>query len=126
MNVCIFSGHIGTDIVLKKTEKTNTSVVEFNLGVRRNSTETDWIRCVAYDKKAEFIVGYFKKGSFIELRTRAKVTSAEKDGIRRIYTSYEIQDVEFGGSKKEQDQPRHEELPTVENNVEVNMDDYPF
>ena len=101
MNICIFSGRIGNDIALKNTSS-GISVVEINLAVRRNSDDTDWLRCVAYDKKAEFIDKYFKKGSFIEIRSRVKVTTSDKDNVKRTYHTYEIQEVEFGGKSKEE------------------------
>ena len=111
MNVCIFSGRIGSDIVLKKT-KDGDSVLDFSLAVRRNKDETDWINCSAYKDKADFIERYFKKGSFIEIRSRLKVTPYEKDGIKRIYHNYQVMEIEFGGAKKEDSSE-----PKVENNV---------
>lgn len=101
INVCIFSGNIGSEVQLKKTQD-GMSVLNFSLAVRRNQNDTDWIQCSAFKEKAEFISKYFKKGSFILLRTRLKITTSEKDGKKTYYHNYEVQEVDFGGGKKEE------------------------
>jgi len=96
MNSCTFSGRIGNDLVLKKT-RDGVSALEFRLAVRRNKEETDWIRCVAYREKAEFINRYFKKGNFIEVRTKLRVDETD-DTPKRYYHNFVVIEAEFGGS----------------------------
>lgn len=104
MNICIFSGYIGNHLELKKLQD-GTSVLELSLAVRRNQEKTDWARCVAYKEKADFIHRYFKQGSFMEVRSRLRVDEVEKDGQKRYYHNFIIQEVEFGGLKKESTEP---------------------
>lgn len=133
MNICIFSGYVGNSPELKKL-KDGTSVVELSVGVRRNQEKKDWIRCVAYKEKAEFVHRYFKKGSFIEMRTRLRVDDAEKDGQKRYYHNYVVMEVEFGGSKKESSEQDAHSKPAEEpdisfetgNLIDISSDDLPF
>jgi single-strand DNA-binding protein len=132
MNSCTFSGRIGNDLVLKKT-RDGVSALEFRLAVRRNKEETDWIRCVAYREKAEFINRYFKKGNFIEVRTKLRVDETD-DTPKRYYHNFVVIEAEFGGSSnaKESDPESPEpEEPNLEEHTEVTYngiasDDLPF
>jgi len=129
INVCIFSGNIGSEVQLKKTQD-GMSVLNFSLAVRRNQNDTDWIQCSAFKEKAEFISKYFKKGSFILVRTRLKITTSEKDGKKTTYHNYEVQEVDFGGGKKEE----HTELTVQDEGpefdvgevIEIDPDSLPF
>lgn len=135
MNICIFSGYIGNHLELKKLQD-GTSVLELSLAVRRNQEKTDWARCVAYKEKADFIHRYFKKGSFIEVRSRLRVDEVEKDGQKRYYHNFIIQEVEFGGSKKESTEPdaSSAKAPDEPDNtmdvgyplIDISSDDFPF
>jgi len=123
INVCMFSGHIGNEFQLKKTEG-GMSVLNFSLGNKINQDHTNWIQCVAFKEKAEFISKYFKKGSFILVRTRLKVTKVEKDGKTTYYHNYEVQEVDFGGgNKKEQEDEPQFDIGEV---IDIDPDSLPF
>ncbi len=125
INVCIFSGNIGSEVQLKKTQD-GMSVLNFSLAVRRNQNDTDWIQCSAFKEKAEFISKYFKKGSFILVRTRLKITTSEKDGKKTTYHNYEVQEVDFGGGKKEEHQDEVEPKFDIGELIEIDPDSLPF
>ena len=42
--------------------ETQKSVARFTVAVNRNKTDAGFIPCVAFDKKAELLEKYFKKG----------------------------------------------------------------
>lgn len=118
MNSSVFSGRIGNELVLKKT-KEGISVVVFSLAVRRNKEETDWIRCVAYREKAEFIERYFKKGSFIEIRAKLRIDVTDETP-KRYFHNFIVMEAEFGGSSNRQD-----EKPSEESEEEPQADQLP-
>lgn len=123
MNSSVFSGRIGNELVLKKT-KEGISVVEFSLAVRRNKEETDWIRCVAYREKAEFIERYFKKGSFIEIRAKLRIDVTDETP-KRYFHNFIVMEAEFGGSNKQDDKPFEEEEPQADP-LPPDFDNLPF
>ena len=102
MNICIFSGHIGQDLVLKKT-KEGKSVLNFSIGVRRNKEITDWVNCSVFEEKADFVAKYFQKGSFIEIRGAYRTSEYEKDGKKVYSHNFEVKEVDFGGKPKEKE-----------------------
>ena len=67
MNTVNLIGRLTKDPELKYTSnrKGNT---RFTLAVSRNKDETDFINCVAWEKTAENIAEYFKKGSQIAVQ----------------------------------------------------------
>ena len=85
MNNIVLIGRITKDPELKYTNngKGNT---RFTLAVQRNKDETDFINCVAWEKTAENIAEYIKKGSQIAVQGSIRTGSYEKDG-RTIYTT---------------------------------------
>ena len=85
MNNIVLIGRMTKDPELKYTNngKGNT---RFTLAVQRNKEETDFINCVAWEKTAENIAEYFKKGSQIAVQGAIRTGSYEKDG-RTIYTT---------------------------------------
>jgi single-strand binding protein len=85
MNTVNLIGRLTKDPELKYTSnrKGNT---RFTLAVSRNKDETDFINCVAWEKTAENIAEYFKKGSQIAVQGAIRTGNYEKDG-RTIYTT---------------------------------------
>lgn len=85
MNTVNLIGRLTKDPELKYTSngKGNT---RFTLAVQRNKDETDFINCVAWEKTAENIAEYFKKGSQIAVQGAIRTGNYEKDG-RTIYTT---------------------------------------
>ena len=103
MNKVILAGYIGQDIDLKYTQQDNKAVASFSVGTRESKDKTEWHRCVAWDKTAEFISKYFKKGSYIALTGRLQTRKWEDQNGKNMTTTEVIVDTaEFGGSKKEE------------------------
>lgn len=85
MNNIILIGRITKDPELKYTNNGKGNA-RFTLAVQRNKEETDFINCVAWEKTAENIAEYFKKGSQIAVQGSIRTGSYEKDG-RTVYTT---------------------------------------
>ena len=74
MNNVNLIGRITKDIELKYTQN-GKGYCNFSIAVSReyNRNETDFINCVAWDKKAETIAQYFKKGQRIGIIGRIQI-----------------------------------------------------
>ena len=108
MNVVTISGRIGK-APEPKTTPSGVNAALFSIAVDRKDKQgnkvTDWFNCTAYGKTAEFVLGYFKSGSGIEvvgsLQTRSWV---KEDGQKASATLIMVDRVSFPVSTK-QDKP---------------------
>ncbi len=95
------SGYLANDVELKKTEN-GKSVASFSIGVQRQTSEggADFIKCVSWNKNAEYLSNYGKKGCLTTLSGELQVrTYKGKDGEQK--TVYEILVNSVHVSKKE-------------------------
>lgn len=90
MNFAFISGYVSKDVELKAT-KSGKSVVSFSVGVKRQFSpdETDFFEVVAWDKSAEYVGKYAKKGSFVEVAGRIRPRAYESKNGNKV-TVYEI------------------------------------
>lgn len=85
-----------------------TAIARFALAVNRrfkkeDSDNVDFINCVAFDKTAEIIEAYVKKGDMISIVGRLQVRSWEDDDKQKKWTTeIIIEELHFTGSKKEE------------------------
>jgi single-strand DNA-binding protein len=109
MNKVVLVGRLTKDPELKFTNGTGTAVATFTLAVDRKfvdkatgQREADFISIVCWRKTAEFVANYFKKGQMCgvsgAIQTR---TYQAQDGSNRYVTEVVADDVEFVGSKKD-------------------------
>ena len=108
MNRVELTGRFTKDPVVNYTQNGGT-VASFTLAVDRTVKkgdewvhEADFIRCVSFGKKAEFVEKFFKKGSFAVVSGSIKTGSYEKDGTTVYTTDVWADNVEFGGGKAEE------------------------
>ena len=128
MNRCFLMGRLTSDPELKLTTS-NRKVVNFTLAVDRRSKDkqTDFIRCVAWEKTAETIHQYTHKGDKLIVSGRIQVTQYEQDGKKRSAVDVVVEEFDFAESKK-QEQPKAEEqkaeaVPVL---ADLKDDDLPF
>ena len=105
MNKIMLIGRLTKDPELRYTQG-GTAVANFTLAVNRRFTnqngerEADFINCVAWNKSAEFVANYFKKGQQMALEGRLMVSSYDgNDGQRHWKTEVVAEQIEFVGSK---------------------------
>ena len=75
-------GNLGRDPELRKTQG-GQSIASFSVAVNEgsgNSRTTTWFRCVAWEKTAELVDKYFRKGDVILCSGRLRTRTCEKDG----------------------------------------------
>ena len=108
LNKVIILGRITQDLELKQTPN-GVAVLSFTVAVDRNYSkgeekQSDFISCVAWKERAEFISRYFGKGRMIavegQLRTR---TYEDKNGSKHYVTEVYVDNVSFTGESKERE-----------------------
>ena len=110
MNSCNFTGRLTKDPELK-TKQDGGKYVYFCLAVdagknKAGEKQTEWIDCIAYDKRAEYLSSYCIKGTSIEVSGRLHTTLQEtSDGNKtKRYTVYaDNVGILSGGKPKEQE-----------------------
>lgn len=135
MNKSLLIGRITKDPELKTTPS-GVSVCNFTLAVNRRfknadgEYETDFISCVAWRNQAELICKYFEKGSQIGIVGNIQTRNYEKDGHRIYITEVAVDEIDFVGSKKqEQSEAPASEVPAMPDFPDMPQpadDDLPF
>lgn len=129
MNNCNFTGRITKDLTLESTSG-GKNFVRFTLAVSRGKVKegaqaADFIPCIAWNKAAEIITQYMRKGSLIEVSGRLTSRSYEtQSGDKR--TAYEIAVDNFGfleSRKAEQKEQTPPEPPVSEEAYTAELDD---
>lgn len=109
MNKVIIIGNNTKDIEQKQTSS-GTAVVQFSIAVKRNfktngQYESDFFDCVAYNKTAELIAQYVKKGDKVAIDGRLQTRNYTNKEGRKVYvTEIIVENVEFLQSKKQENQ----------------------
>ena len=87
MNQVTLLGRLTRDPELKYTPS-GKAFCRFSIAINRefNREETDFINCVAWDKRAKTIAEYLRKGRRILLQGRIQTGSYDKDG-QKVYTT---------------------------------------
>lgn len=105
MNKALLIGRLTKDPELRDTS-TGRNVCQFSIAVNRNFTnangerEADFINCVVWDKQAENLVKYQKKGNQIAVDGRIQTRNYEdKDGKRVYVTEILANNISFLDSK---------------------------
>lgn len=105
MNKAILIGRLTKDPELRTTP-TGRSVCQFSVAVSRNFTnangerEADFINCVVWDKQAENLVKYQKKGNQIAVEGRIQTRNYDdKDGKKVYVTEILASNISFLDSK---------------------------
>lgn len=105
MNKAILIGRLTKDTELRTTP-TGRNVCQFSVAVSRNFTnangerEADFINCVVWDKQAENLVKYQKKGNQIAVEGRIQTRNYDdKDGKKVYVTEILASNISFLDSK---------------------------
>ena len=105
LNRVIIMGRITHELEIKQTQN-GTACLSFSVAVDRGfknangEYDTDFITCVAWKERAEFIGRYFGKGKMIavegQLRSR---TYEDKNGTKHYVTELYVDNASFTGEK---------------------------
>ncbi len=119
LNMCQFIGNLGKDVETRFTPS-GKAVANFSIAVAdgykdkqtgETVDQTEWVRCVAYDKLAEICSQYLHKGSKVYVQGRMK-TSKWKDqsGADRYSTEIVLENMQMIDGRT-QDQPAQHQAP---------------
>ena len=125
MNIVILKGRLTKDVSLLFGQS-GTPYTSFTVAVNRYSKDkdlTDFILCTAFKKTAEFISEYFRKGQEKLIKGNVKVDSYEKDGNKITRQYIIVENVEFVGSKKEDENSTKDNSEVTVDNID---DEFPF
>lgn len=143
MNRVTLIGRLTKDMEVRTSESGNTIGV-FTIAVTRpykkedGQSESDFINCIAFNKKAGTMEKYCKKGSQVGLEGRIQTRTYDaKDGNKRYVTEVLVENFYLLGSKAEKKEPTdsqivqavmNDEDPFVSfgNEVEIKDEDLPF
>lgn len=107
MNKTILMGRLTKDPDTRYTQTTNTQVTSFTLAVNRRFTkdgeqQADFINIVSWNKTAEFVSKYFRKGQQVGVIGRIQTRNYDDDkGVKHYITEVIAEEVYFADSKKE-------------------------
>ncbi|MBQ6483088.1 MAG: single-stranded DNA-binding protein [Anaerolineaceae bacterium] len=121
-------GRLTKDAVFKVLQS-GKAVASFTLAVNRRKRDdgADFIQCVAWEKTAELIEKYVKKGHRIGVTGHIQTRTYEKqDGTKGYATEVVVEELEFL-EKREQDQTHQEPVRASDEKLEEVEDfDLPF
>lgn len=106
MNLVILIGRLTKDVELRYTQS-NIACANFDLAINNgkdkdgNERQADFIRCVLWDKKAENMAKYTKKGSQIAIEGAIKTDSYNDEQGNKRYRTYVLaRNVNFLDSRR--------------------------
>ena len=107
MNKIFLAGNLTKDLEVRYTPK-GKAVVKTGIAVQRpyknpqtGQYDVDFFNITAWDKTAEFMGKYFRKGSRVIVEGRLYTFSyTGQDGIKRSGVDVQVDSVEFGGQSK--------------------------
>lgn len=124
MNRVVLVGRLCNDTELKQTGE--NKYIRFNVAVNRRvakedgTRDADFISCVAWNKTAELINQYFKKGSLIALEGRIQTGSYEKENGEKVYTTDVIvENFTFTEKKENRHAPEYTNVELNNTNEDV-------
>ena len=125
MNRTVLVGRIVKDPDIKKTSS-GKSVASFVLAVnqRFNRDKTDFINCVAWEKTADYLANYVKKGNLIAVEGRISTRNYDGSDGKKVYITEVVCESVQGLERNDQPKPSNEPKPWQTYKEPVN--DYPI
>ncbi len=130
LNQCNFVGRLGKDPERKVTPSGQVIVnISLANGWKSKDKEgVEWVRVVFFDKLAETVNEYLRKGSQVFVTGRMRTRSWDKDGVKHYMTEIHAERMQMLGGKRaegqEVDQPG--EVDSAGSKDEGFSDDIPF
>ena len=129
------TGRIAKDLTLTKTVK-GTPNCQFILAVNRpvvrdGKRETDFITCIVWNKQAENLVKYQKKGNLIGVQGEFRTDIYEVKGEKKYKSYILVNELEFLDYKKENsvDNKEYKDISAKtprQENIEIKDEDLPW
>lgn len=98
MNSCNFVGNLGRDWEISYS-KDGKAVAKNSLAVKKYKDGTNWLPLVAFGARGENLEKYTNKGSQLAVQCEVDINPYEKDGEKKTFTSFIVNQFTFIGSK---------------------------
>lgn len=128
MNHVSLIGRLANNLELKIGNNNNTAFLRFSIAVNNpfKKDEADFINCVAFNKTAELMDEYLKKGDRVALEGALRMNRYEANGEKRVSYEVVVEKVHFiNDGKKEVEKEKKTTYPTNKVDDE-DSDDFPF
>lgn len=136
MNRVLLTGRLTKDPVLEAT-KNGTSICQFTIATNRpvfrdGKRETDFITCIIWNKSAENLAHYQRKGNLLGITGELRVDTYEVNGERRYKSYVLVEEVEYLESKKDMTNDENEEFKKInarvpkQETIKITDNDLPF
>ena len=144
MNKAIICGRVTAEVDVKLTQA-GKKVCRFTLAVddgkdANGERRTQYIDCVAWERSAEFMERYVRKGVRILVEGRLNKQTYERDGVKHYQTSVIVDRIEFADGANQtqndtysaptqnraQNAQKEPSQPSWANGIEINDSDLPF
>ena len=108
MNKCELVGRLTKDPELKNTQN-GTQFCNFTVAVDRRfkdangNRQADFISCVAWKERAQFVSKYFRKGNRIGICGSIQTRSYDDNGTKHFVTEILVDEAEFVESAKKEE-----------------------
>jgi len=138
INKVILLGNLGKDPDFRLTTTNAVPVVTFSLALNRNvkdgeswKQDTEWVRCIAWERQAEIIAEYVRKGQklYVEGRLQTREWTDKETNLKRYSTEVVVQDFSLLGPKLptgEEDSEDDFARPASPNQPEADSNNIPF
>ena len=114
MNQVILIGRLTKDPELRETSN-GKPVASFTLAVDKFGEGADFINCVVWNKQAENLAKYQKKGGQIGVSGRLQTRDYDDEkGNKRYVTEVIADSIEYLGAKKEESNQTQEKVEPLE------------
>ena len=125
MNKVILIGRIVKDPEVKKTQS-NKTVANFTVAIndKYSKDKTDFINCVAWEKTADYLGNYVKKGNLIAVDGRISTRNYDGSDGKKVYITEVVCESVQGLERNDQPKPSNEPKPWQTYKEPVN--DYPI
>lgn len=97
INTATISGNLTADPNVR--EHNDKKFASFTVAINGTNDHTDFVRCNAFGKTAEFIEQYAKKGAKVALTGRLHTSNFEKQGVKVSTVEVDVQNFELVGNK---------------------------
>lgn len=130
MNKCFITGRLTKDPVLEHT-KNGVPTCQFNVAtnrpvIRDGKREADFITCIAWNKQAENLTKYQRKGNLIGVQGSLRIDNYEINGEKRYKTYILVENVEFFDSKKKEEIENLSTKTITQETIEIEDEDLPW
>ena len=75
-----------------------------------DTAETDFFNCTAWNRNADVIADWFRKGDMITLVGSVHINRYEKNGTMQSYTEVTVDEIHITGGKKKENEDKNSEF----------------